>query len=201
MERNETSETARKVLDAAAELFATKGFEATSVRDIAAATGMTMSNIYYYYQSKEGLLVAVLEKFWRHMYEGLHGVIESDLPPLERFRLLVKTHLRLVLEEYRNRAKIAVVEERLRVSKQLHREALDMYRKELENLQSFGYIDKGQNVTLVAFYILGGIIWHLRWYRSSGQFSLDQITENYANFVLGGILTGPASGRGTECGS
>jgi TetR/AcrR family transcriptional regulator, cholesterol catabolism regulator len=195
MATNEVIETETKVLRAATVLFAEKGFKETSVRDIATATGMTMSNIYYYYGSKEGLLLAVLEQFWKHMEEGLSRVIELDLPPLERFKLLVKTHLRLILSEYRNEAKIAMVEEHEWISSQLHRKALDIYRKELQSLQNLGHVDRNSNATLLSFYILGSIIWHLRWHNPDGQVPFDKVTEQLVNFVLNGILNGSASDR------
>jgi TetR/AcrR family transcriptional regulator, cholesterol catabolism regulator len=195
---NEANETAMKVLNAATELFAVKGFKETAVRDIATATGMTMSNIYYYYGNKEGLLLAVLEQFWKHMKEGLSRVTELDLPPLERFKLLIETHLKLILGKYRNEAKIAVVEEHEWISNQLHRQALDLYCKELQGLQSLGYVNKNYDVVPLSFYILGSIIWHLRWHKSDGQIPIDKIAEQQVNFVLDGILDRSGSDRRVE---
>ncbi len=50
-----------KLLKTAIDLFAAKGFKGTSIRDIAQAMGMSISNIYHYFGSKEGLMLAILE--------------------------------------------------------------------------------------------------------------------------------------------
>lgn len=52
--------TRQRVLDATSELFRTNGYQATSMRDIAAALGMKSGSLYYYYESKEALLAAIL---------------------------------------------------------------------------------------------------------------------------------------------
>lgn len=52
--------TRQRVLEATSELFRTNGYQATSMRDIAAALGMKSGSLYYYYDSKEALLAAIL---------------------------------------------------------------------------------------------------------------------------------------------
>ena len=58
---NRKSETSQKIVDVAINLFASKGFKGTSIRDIANAADTTVSNIYYYFGNKEGLLFAILK--------------------------------------------------------------------------------------------------------------------------------------------
>lgn len=60
---NYDNETRNKILDVATELFALKGVNAVSVRDIAKAVGIKMSSIYYHYKSKESLIEDVLSRF------------------------------------------------------------------------------------------------------------------------------------------
>ena len=50
------------LLDAAARLFAEKGYVATSMRDIAQDCGMLPGSLYYHFAAKEDLLVAVYER-------------------------------------------------------------------------------------------------------------------------------------------
>ena len=80
--------------------------------------------------------------------EKLRQVTERDLDPLERFKLLLKTHLRLLLELYRKEAKILFIEEEhlARVRKEFQLEILNLYRTELEHLKSMGYISF-ENIT------------------------------------------------------
>lgn len=71
---NYDGETQNKILDVATELFAIKGYDAVSMRDIANSVGIKMSSIYYYYDGKEALLKDVLSNFetgYRHYFEWL----------------------------------------------------------------------------------------------------------------------------------
>ncbi|MCL2056321.1 MAG: TetR/AcrR family transcriptional regulator [Oscillospiraceae bacterium] len=63
-----------RILDTATEMFALKGFEAVSMRDIAKAVGIKMSSIYHYYEGKEALIADVLSRFeagYRHYFDWL----------------------------------------------------------------------------------------------------------------------------------
>lgn len=59
---DEVLETREQVIKAAIDLFSTKGFNGTSIRAIANAMGMSISNIYHYFVNKEGLMLAILEQ-------------------------------------------------------------------------------------------------------------------------------------------
>ena len=58
------SEAAEKILSAAEELFAAKGFAAVSVRDIATRADVNKALVFYYYDNKAGLLNAVLGQYY-----------------------------------------------------------------------------------------------------------------------------------------
>jgi TetR/AcrR family transcriptional regulator, cholesterol catabolism regulator len=182
------AETSEKLVDAAVELFASKGFNGTSIRDIAKLTGMTISNIYYHYGSKEGLLVAILERATRQIVGSLNPVVEMDLEPLERFKLLLRTHFDLLVNVGRREADILFLEEEhvSRFRKPFQIDLMNMYRKELETLQAMGYVKK-VNITVLAFNIFGVINWHLRWYKPDGKMSLDQVADEMVDFVLYGM--------------
>lgn len=184
-----TNRLPQEILEASIDLFAANGFRGTSIRDIGKAVSTTISNIYYHFGSKEGLLLAILERSSHHIVEKLRQVTERDLDPLERFKLLLKTHLRLLLELYRKEAKILFIEEEhlARVRKEFQLEILNLYRTELEHLKSMGYISF-ENITVLAFNILGVINWHQRWCKPEGRMSLEQIGDEMVKFVLNGAL-------------
>lgn len=61
----QSEQTKRKIADAARALFVQKGYKATSIEDIVAATGSSKGNIYYHFKSKEGLFLHLLEEWDR----------------------------------------------------------------------------------------------------------------------------------------
>ncbi len=73
--------TAADILEVATQEFSEKGLAGARIDDIAAATRTSKRMIYYYFGSKEGLYVAVLEEAYRRMREIESGLKLSDLSP------------------------------------------------------------------------------------------------------------------------
>jgi AcrR family transcriptional regulator len=84
---------AAKLLEAAVRLFAHKGYPATSTREIVEAAGVTKPMLYYYFQSKEGLLAAAIAHFLDAFHERLRDVVARPLPAYEQLVELVWAHL------------------------------------------------------------------------------------------------------------
>jgi AcrR family transcriptional regulator len=188
-------ETQKKLTKAAIQLFATKGYKGTTIRDIAKATGMTVSNTYYHFGSKNGLLLAILEQLSGALREELERVCQSEPDPLERFKKLVKTHLNRVAQDRNSSALFFQEEEGLtpatnEIAKKVQSEFLSIYRRELQNLQAAGYL-RSQNTTIIAFHIIALVQWHFRWYKPEGRLSLDEVEKETLDFILKGILKSP----------
>jgi AcrR family transcriptional regulator len=86
------------VLDAAARLFAEKGYGATSMRDIAGAVGMLPGSLYYHFASKEELLVAVYEEGVRRIKAALAPALAQPGDPWQRLENACAAHLAGLLE-------------------------------------------------------------------------------------------------------
>ena len=87
----------RLVLDAAARLFRGKGYASTSMRDIAAASGMLPGSLYYHFPSKEALLVAVYGEGVGHITAAVEAALAHDAPPWERLERACTAHLEALL--------------------------------------------------------------------------------------------------------
>ena len=84
---------ANRLLDEAVGLFATKGYLATSTREIVEAAGVTKPMLYYYFQSKEGLLAAAIGHFVSPFHARLRQVLAQPLEARELLVELVWAHL------------------------------------------------------------------------------------------------------------
>src|SRR5690242_18325436 len=79
----------RKILEAALPLFAEKGFDGTSNRDIAEAAGIKSTGLlYWYFKSKEDLFNALLDKFVPFSEISLPLETMADVPPAQFLPLL-----------------------------------------------------------------------------------------------------------------
>jgi AcrR family transcriptional regulator len=77
-----------RLLQAAASLFATRGYAATSTREIVAAAGVTKPVLYYYFRSKEGIFRAIFEDAERLIAEALQAGVAAQGTVRERIERL-----------------------------------------------------------------------------------------------------------------
>src|SRR5688572_31850165 len=83
-----------RILRTAAAIFAEKGYHQASIRDIARATGVSLSGLYYYFNSKEELLFLIQDHAFGTLLANLEGLLEGEAQPLRRLRILMENHLR-----------------------------------------------------------------------------------------------------------
>jgi len=88
-----SSTIAEGILQAAVRLFARKGYEATSTREIVEAAGVTKPMIYYYFKNKEGLYEAVLTRFLSQFSTRLRAVVDEPREPRDYLTEVVWAHL------------------------------------------------------------------------------------------------------------
>ncbi len=89
----------QELLDAAARLFNARGFEASTVRDIAAAAGMLSGSVYYHVRSKEELFVAVHEEGIRRITGAVTAAVAGLAEPWARLEAAAAAHLESILNE------------------------------------------------------------------------------------------------------
>src|SRR5215218_7442288 len=87
-----TSEVARHIARVAARLFATQGYDATSVRAIVEAAGVTKPTLYYHYGSKEGLAQALLTVPMFRLNEDLQRILDSSDGPVTKLERMIEAH-------------------------------------------------------------------------------------------------------------
>ena len=185
-------ETRERLLRVAIDLFAAQGFAGTSIRDIAKAMGMSISNIYHYYGSKEGILLAILDRASWPLLEVLEQTATLDVAPLERFARLIDEHVRLSHSVNRE-ARIYTIDlcqlppEAREATRLVQRRILDVYLGQLQPLADAGLV-RSREVTVTAFNVMAVINWSLRWYRPDGALSVAQLTDELRTFILNGAL-------------
>jgi len=70
--------TQQQILDEALDLFIKQGYEKTSLSDISKQIGITKPAIYYYYESKDELVLAVLIRFLDQMEQSLYHILHQE---------------------------------------------------------------------------------------------------------------------------
>lgn len=186
-----------ELVEVAVELFARNGYAGTSIRDIADAVGRSVSNVYHYFENKEALWLAILERSVKSLPQRLRGAVAGIEHPRERVTALVREHLE-VSEQYRRESRIFFIdEERLsatgnKANKRIQREILAIYVSELEGLRAAGLLAEG-DIRVTALNVLGVINWYLRWSKQGASAAKRaQLVDQVLAFILRGV--GEATG-------
>lgn len=154
------------LLDEAARLFGSQGFQATSVRDIVRAVDMLPGSLYYHFAAKEDLLAAVYQEGVRRISERVAAAVAQKTDPWQRLEAAAIAHLEALLEE----SDYAQVVIRVRpgdvpaVSD--HLVALrDEYEALFVDLIKALPLRRGTNRRSVRLMLLGALNWSQTWYR------------------------------------
>src|SRR2546430_14786425 len=81
------------LLARAARVFADKGYHPTTMRDLSAASGMSLAGMYYYVSGKEDLLALIQERCFARVLEGAQQAAAAASDPLERLQALIRHHV------------------------------------------------------------------------------------------------------------
>ncbi|HEY0837482.1 MAG TPA: TetR family transcriptional regulator [Azospirillum sp.] len=179
------------LLQTALDFFSTRGFNGTSIRDIANALGVSVSNIYHYFGSKEGLWLEIMEYSVKTLPQRLESALADITDPLARFEALVKAHLTVSTSYQRELRMIFIEQDRLtvggdKINHDVQRLVLAIYIRELEALRAAGFIH-AEHLKILAFNVLGVINWQLRWYRGDGPLGADDVHREIIDFILHGL--------------
>jgi len=185
--------TRNRVYEVAAEVFHRKGYDNTSMSDVATAAGLTKAGLYHHVSSKESLLYTVLDSGLDFTEAYVLKPLEGISDPLERLKTMIDLHLRLVLEE-RNLEVTGLLHECKQLSAQ-DQERINRRKKHYVNVstQIIAEVMNKYNVTdlnpkLAAYALLGMLNWTYQWYKASGSNSREDIARNFQQIFLRGIL-------------
>lgn len=89
-------DTRRKIYDAAMELFREKGFEETTMRDIAAKAAVALGGAYYYFSSKDAIVLAFYREMQETSNEPVLGALAGQKKLKDRIRRVVEQRLQLL---------------------------------------------------------------------------------------------------------
>lgn len=184
----------KKILDNARTLFWTKGYDKTSLRDIARSCGFEPSNVYNYFKNKEQLLFEVLQEGLNRQL-SLIADLEEDTTsrPVERLRTLIKRNIHHVLGYRRSSGLLFDVG--LKNLSPAHRKQIiqmrDVYDRVLrkilrDGMNSGDFIDMDEK--LLSYAITSIIARSRIWFSSRGRLSADEIAEFTFNFVMKGVI-------------
>jgi AcrR family transcriptional regulator len=185
----------RTALEAAAKLFAQRGFGGTNLQDIADALGISRPALYYYFKSKEEILASLVEEvtvFSGHQATELAS--KADFNPSETLRQMAFNHAKWLLEhtvEFRvvDRTENDLPAATRRTHDKAKRALLDNFTRTIERGIELGHF-RPVDATIAAFSIIGMCNWTAWWFMPEGRVPLDEIAKSIADFAVAGLRQG-----------
>ncbi len=183
-------EKERSILKKAAKLFAKKGYEKSTIEEIAASLKLNKASLYHYVKSKEDLLFRIQMEAIEQANDLLVQVMDTDLDPVKKFRRLFKNIVLLATKEniigsLRHQEFILPPKWQKQVIK-----ARNHFEKNFMSLIKEG-VDAGcfekENWKMAAQSIMGTLVWIPRWYSHKGKLTPEQIADAMADFFIRGL--------------
>jgi TetR/AcrR family transcriptional regulator, cholesterol catabolism regulator len=179
-----------EVVAAAAELFAERGYDGTSISELTAATGLAAGGLYHYIEGKDDLLIAICDELLEPLLARAREIVATEAPPVEQLRELVwawvahvvaHRHHMLVFTQERQAIERQPRWRHVRAQRRAFEKILDELLARGEGDGSMSFADR--RLSLLA--LLGMVNYTPQWVRPHGRLSPAEIAAGYCAIVLG----------------
>ncbi len=185
-----------EILEAAVRLFNQNGYHATSMQDIARAINIKKPSLYHHFDSKEAILLAILQTGMNRLIEKVEAIVHSDQDCASKLRAAIHAHAETIASHLEGAAVFLREDRGLGDGyMQQYVSMRDHFERLFRTIVQQG-IERGEfrnvDVAITVHGLLGMVNWMTRWYRPEGRLSAAQIADLFANLFLEGLQNRPA---------
>ncbi len=181
-----------RIVKAAADVIYRKGYDATSINDIADAVNLTKAGLYYYTKGKQDLLYMITRWAMDMVEEHIVRPAQEIDDPEIRLRDMVRNHLRTIMQGSGAVTILTVEADKLAPEhradiKARNREYVNLVCQTLDEVRETGQL-RPIDTMIAALNMFGTILGIARWYQPEGRLSQEEVIEEVSTYVLGGLL-------------
>lgn len=180
--------TGAAIREAAADLFYERGYEATSLREVAARAGLQVGSLYNHISGKEELLVAIMADILEDLLEAQENALDGKTDTLDRLHAFISTHIRFHAERARD---VFIGNSELRSLSKANRRRVVSLRTRYEELlrslvEELARTDGERifNVRVQTYAVLALGAHVSSWYDPAGPMTLDELAEAYTRVAF-----------------
>jgi len=178
------------LLAVAARVFAARGYDRTTMRDLSRASQMSLAGMYYYVKGKEEVLYEIQRGCFERVREGAERTLADAAGPVERLQAFIRHHVQF-FATHMDEMKVlsheaeSLTGARLEEVRRLKRAYVDLCEALLARLEEQG---GGERVNRhVATYALFGMMnWIYTWYDPAGSVGVEELAESVCRLFLNG---------------
>jgi AcrR family transcriptional regulator len=199
MARETLVDSRQEILRTAARLFQQRGYDATSMNDVAAALKLSKGGLYHHFQSKDEILFEIMDHAMQITQERVINAVSGIASPEVRLRALIRKHIEVVLSP-RDREITVMLHENHPLPPAL-RKRINARKKDYIHFLEQLIADVQKEVQLksrrgaprvspraAAFALLGMINWIYQWYKPEGALQVENLAPQFTDLIFGGIL-------------
>lgn len=182
-------ESARgKLLQTAAHLFRSKGYERTTVRDLASAVGIQSGSIFHHFKSKDEILRSVMEETVRYNTALMHAALAEATDLRGRVLALIRCELQSIMGGTGEAMAVLVYEWRSLSEEgqafilELRDQYEQLWLQVLTEAKETGFVKV--DPFILRRLLMGALSWTTTWFRPEGPMPLDQLAEEALHMVL-----------------
>lgn len=181
-------ERQQQLLNAAVKIFADNGFHATSMRDIARESGLSLAGIYHYVTGKTELLFLIQDRCFVQVIAGARTALADEVIPTERLRAFIRHHVEFFTGHMAEMKVLSHEEDELEgtMRAQVRRRKREYVNLLLELLEQVA--GSGVNRQVAAYALFGMMNWIYTWYKPSGAVTPDRLADDLTQLFLNGFL-------------
>lgn len=193
-------ERREQILDAAADVFRAKGFQAAGISDVAARLGTDRANVYYYFASKEEMYLALVQQAVESNVRDVEAAADAQGSATERLLRAIESlaasyerhypYLHLYMQEDMRRVTEDSSEEQRHLAACSRRYDDAMLRITREGVES-GEFRAGVDPRMLKFAVLGAVNWTHRWFTPDGPMSGEEVGRAFSDIFLRGFAANP----------
>jgi AcrR family transcriptional regulator len=176
---------------AAINLFYKKGYFATSMSNIALATGIRKSSIYHHYATKEDILLDILRTTMNDLQDALQKRLAEASGAEAKIKAVIHCHIDFHVQ--RQKETIIADSELRGLTAKNYKEIIQMrddYEKHLQNVLEESVAEGGfaaSDTKIISYAILSMCTGVHTWFKKSGRLSKQAIADIYTEFILKGL--------------
>jgi AcrR family transcriptional regulator len=183
------------LLAQAARVFADKGYHPTTMRDLAATSGMSLAGMYYYVRGKEELLVLIQERCFTRVLEGAERAVAAVTDPAERLQAFILHHVTFFSQHMAEMKVLSHEPARGGGVPAIKRRYVDL----LESLLREAAPEEAAVDRSAAAYVLFGMMnWIYNWYDPAGEIDPRRLADLIARIFLGGFVEAHSEAEATH---
>jgi AcrR family transcriptional regulator len=197
MARETLVDSRQEILRTAARLFQQRGYDATSMNDVAAALKLSKGGLYHHFQSKDEILFEIMNHAMEITEERVLNPVRSLADPAERLRALIRLHIEVVLSPrdreitvmlHENHPLPPSLRKRINARKKDYIHFLENLMAEVQAKSRPSHSAKKVSPRAAAFALLGMINWIYQWYKPEGELQAQNLIPQFTDLVFGGIF-------------